>query len=96
MIDTVRILGKTYTITKAEKFMEVDGRVLGQIDYTKQTIKLEDKMNVECEKVTLLHEIMHGVFYQLGFDSECTNEHLIQSIATALYQVLSENKDLLV
>lgn len=95
MIDKVKILGKTYNIVKAERFMDCESRTIGQIDYTKQIIRLEDKMGVETEKVTLLHEIIHGILYQLGFDDEVNNEHLVQSLATSIYQVISENKGLL-
>ena len=43
------------------------------------------------EQVTLWHEVIHGIFSQLGFEAEAINEHLIQSLANALYQVLEEN-----
>ena len=43
------------------------------------------------EQVTLWHEVIHGIFSQLGFEAEAIIEHLIQSLANALYQVLEEN-----
>lgn len=90
MKKVVNILGLNYEILKVNQ-IDKDTRIIGQIDYLNQTIKIENGLNEEKEKVTLIHETIHGILHQLGFDEQ-SDEKLIQSLATGLYQVLKENK----
>lgn len=88
---SINILGTKYVL----EFVPIISReefLVGQIDYVNQKIQLLEDLGEDVVKVTLFHEILHGIFNQLGFSEEETNEHLIQSLATALYQVLKENK----
>lgn len=84
------ILGVPYKV-RVVPFISRDDLLVGQIDYFQQEILIIEGLSEEMFRVTLLHEILHGIFSQLGFDGEEENEHLIQSLATALFQVLSQN-----
>lgn len=89
-MNKVNILGVEYDI-KFVPYISRDELLVGQIDYFNQEILILEGLSKDLEKVTLLHEILHGVFTQLGFYDESNNEHLIQSIASAFYQVLCDN-----
>lgn len=89
-MEVVTILGVPYSV-KLVPVISLDELTVGQIDYLKQEILILEGLGEDLFQVTLLHEVLHGIFNQLGFD-EGNSEHLIQALATALYQVLRENK----
>ena len=89
-MEFVTILGVPYSV-RLVPVISLDELTVGQIDYLKQEILILEGLGDDLFQVTLLHEVLHGIFSQLGFDVE-NNEHLIQALATALYQVLRENK----
>ncbi len=89
-MESVTILGVPYSV-KLVPVISLDELTVGQIDYLKQEILILEGLGDDLFQVTLLHEVLHGIFNQLGFDEE-NNEHLIQALSTALYQVLRENK----
>ena len=90
MKEEISILGKIYKI-KYVKNINNDPDQFGEIDYLKQVIKIRKDCSPEYRESTLLHEVIHGILEQLGFDGENKNEHLICSLETGLYQVLKEN-----
>mgnify|MGYP007041251774 CR=1 FL=1 len=92
MIDqqTIEILGVPYRLKHVDTISREELRI-GEIDFLRQEILLLNGLEKEIERVTLWHEVIHGIFSQLGFEDEAVNEHLIQSLANALYQVLKEN-----
>ncbi|MCP1225713.1 hypothetical protein [Sebaldella sp. S0638] len=90
MLKEINILGKIYKIKYVKKINN-DSDQFGEIDYLKQVIKIRKDCSPEYQESTLLHEIIHGILEQLGFDEENKNEHLICSLETGLYQVLKEN-----
>jgi len=87
MIDSVDILGLTYTI-RIVPIIDKDTHTLGQIRYVEQEILLEDGMPEQRSNQTLMHEILHGILEQLGYDDLNENEERVQGIASALYQTL--------
>lgn len=86
----VNILGSTYKVDFVDSISRDELR-LGETDYLNQTIKILSGLHSDLETVTLIHEILHVIFNQLEFDEE-NNEHLVQSLATSLYQVFNENE----
>ena len=86
----LKILGSTYQVYFVNSISR-EKLQIGETDYLNQRIKILTGLHAELEKVTLIHEILHVIFDQLEFD-EGNNEHLVQSLATALYQVFNENK----
>lgn len=86
----VKIFGETYEVIEQEI---IDNMVekIGLIDHMQNKIYIKKSLSEDKKKVTLIHEILHGVLSQLGFDEEHDNEHLIDSLATALYQVFKSN-----
>lgn len=87
----VRILGREYNINYTE-----DLKPLGQCDVEECTIQVRTNVHPVEEADSLLHEIMHGVFYltDVGFSAE-QEEHVVRKLATGLIQVFMDNPNLL-
>lgn len=83
----MKILSLEYEIIE-EKIIDNDNDVLGGINYVTQKIHIKKTLSKEHKKIVLLHETLHSILQQLGFDEENDNEHLIDSLSTAIYQVL--------
>lgn len=80
MIDKVKIGWKEYKISKEEKcsILVVEGaEFYGQISYDKQMIYLRKENSEEQDKVTLIHEVLHGI-------SEMYNLNLSEDIVKRL------------
>lgn len=90
MKNQINILGAKYEIEFVD-YISKEELKIGEVDYLNQEIKIMNGLSDDIQKVTLWHEILHAVLNQLGFE-EAENEHLVQSLATAIHQVLSENK----
>lgn len=86
----VKIFGETYEVIEQEI---IDNMVekIGLIDHMQNKIYIKKSLSEDKKKVTLIHEILHGILSQLGFDDEHDNEHLIDSLSTAIYQVFKSN-----
>ncbi|AZO96141.1 hypothetical protein [Halocella sp. SP3-1] len=67
---------------------ENDKELYGIIHHTQDEIEINTKSSVEKQKVSILHEVMHGidVTYQIGLSEEQT-----EVLATGIYQVLKDN-----
>ena len=90
-MNQIKILGIEYKLEEVEQ-VNKNQRLFGEIDFVNQTIKIEKDLNEDRKKQVLLHEILHGICEQLGIEEINNNETLIQSISSALYQVLKDNK----
>lgn len=90
----INILGVNY---KKEEVDIIDDNfeICGQIDYHKQKIKIKKDLGKDIKKVTLLHEIIHGIFENSGQRELNTNEDLINSLANSIYQIFKNNNELI-
>ena len=43
-------------------------------------------MSKEHKLETLCHEIVHGIFFHLGYNEYAVNEQLVQALGNAIYQ----------
>ncbi len=87
----LRILGITYTVKEVSQIND-DETLVGICRYQSAEILIKSGISEQDKNITLLHEIMHAILAQLGFDEENDDEKLIKSLSTALYLVLSENE----
>jgi hypothetical protein len=66
----------------------------GDIDEWTLTIQIRDDIAIDQQKVTLLHEILHGcdnLFSHNGMDKDSAEEY-ISRISAALFDVLRSNR----
>lgn len=90
----IKVLAKVFDVLDATKLTDPGGSddiVLGEVDHAQETICLETNQSQRNRDITLLHEITHAIFEQLGFRKECDNEHLVSALSIALYMLLTEN-----
>lgn len=70
---------------------EGDGFILGKVNFTNNTIQLDQGLCDTLKMQTLIHEIMHAVFFQTGQQEAQNNEAVCQAAAAGLMSVLQEN-----
>lgn len=86
----VKIMATEYDLEEVEQIDKYQ-RLLGQIDYVEQTIKIDKNISEDMKKEVLLHEILHGILEKLGFEGINSDEQKVHSIASTMYLVLKEN-----
>ena len=89
-----RIGNMFYKVVYEEKLILNGQQCLGLIDYDSHTIKIDDKVqDSQNFKLTLMHEITHGLLYENGLHDLNTEEN-VDAISKALYQFLTDNMDI--
>ena len=93
MIDSVKIDSVVYDIVVTDKTIVVDGRECkGSIDYNKNIIKIADFLGEGQSKVTLMHEIVHGMAFERGIKFDGTGEEtIVDELGKAMLQVMRDN-----
>ena len=89
-IKKIKLMATTYDVEEVEQIDKYQ-RLLGQIAYTDQIIKIDKNISEDMKKEVLIHEIFHGVLEKLGYNDLNEDEQKVQSIASTLYLVLKEN-----
>lgn len=90
--ETVKIGWRTYTVIQDEhRSGENGGDLLGEIAYEAGKIYLWDKQDEESKRITLLHEIFHGIMYFMGRGDLRRDEHFITALTENFYQVMKDN-----
>lgn len=84
---SINILGIEYNVLE-QNIIESNPELMGMIDTHLQKIYLKSNLSEDVKNQTLLHEIIHAIFQQLGF---IENEQVIQQLATSIYRVFKEN-----
>lgn len=83
--DKVSILGIDYDVMREELETEE-----GYISPKKQRIVLCTGLSSQKEQQVFLHEVVHGLFDQLGYSELYEDEHLVQGLAIGLHQMLAD------
>lgn len=87
----VKIGGLKYSVSEVEDLAheERSPGLLGCIDYHQLTIKVEKDLNPKMQEQTLVHELVHGVFVEAGYEQH--EEEMVNRIGKVMYQVLKDN-----
>lgn len=88
LLKKVKIGGIEYKVKEIEG-MEEEFDLLGQILYTRGTIKVDADLATDRKEQVLVHEILHGVFFEAGIEEQ--DEDMINRVAIILHQVLKDN-----
>lgn len=67
----------------------------GACDYKNHIMYVSDEMSYDEQVQTLLHEIMHAIFYETGHATLRDNEDAVEASANGMYSVLRANPKLL-
>jgi len=93
--EVLKIGWRKYTIQEDKEKRDSAGDCLnGEIDYSGHVIYLNNEYSNEQMKVTLIHEILHGIFYKQGHSEWCHNENLVNGLAEGLYELIIDNPNL--
>ena len=92
---TIKVGGFIWTIQEDEK-IATEGSVYGSTHHGKQQIFIDPDISQQKKEQTLLHEIMHTVFWQSGLnfryrENKDFEEDVVTSLSMGLYQVLKDN-----
>jgi hypothetical protein len=84
----LNILGVIYTVEEVEVVNKTEPR-RGEINFLTNEIKIDKNMPTSLKEQVLMHEVLHATFDLLGFSELAENEEKVQSIATALHQIIT-------
>lgn len=91
----VRVGPYTYTIEYRDNVCDSEPDLFGLTLSREQRIFISSRQTIECERDTLLHEVMHAVFASSGLFKEVDNEErVVATLATWLTMVLQDNPQL--
>jgi Zn-dependent peptidase ImmA (M78 family) len=91
----VKIGWREYEVIQGEhRSGDGGGDLYGEIQYEQNTIFIWDKLDHDNKAVTLLHEIIHGLFYMCGRTDLRNDEGLVTAVSEALYQIMLDNPDM--
>ena len=62
----------------------------GEVNFVECVIRIDKSLPLQLKRQVLMHEVLHAIFDLLGMGDLCQDENKVQSIATALHQVFSE------
>lgn len=86
---SVKVAGINYEVTKVEGILERFS-VLGQVNYHKGLIELDNSLSQDRQEQTFVHELLHATFKEAGYDEQ--DEGMIDRVSMVLYQVLKDNR----
>lgn len=87
---SIKIGARTYSVSITELF-DCGTNQTGVIDYRALTIGIRP-MAREAMEQTLLHEIIHGMLNDMGFDDH--DEFKVDAMANELHRIIKDNPTL--
>lgn len=67
---------------------EDEGYKWGECDYQTSVIKIWDKLSVEKQEQTFIHELTHAIAHEAGIDNQ--DENIINRFALVAYMVIKD------
>ena len=92
-VRSIKIGGLSFRVEFVQRLLSDDGntKLNGHIRYGPCLIQVEIENNEQVQKITVLHEIMHGILTQAGIEED--HEKLVEILAYGLFGVLINNPD---
>ena len=89
--EKVKIGGKVYTVTETKNLY------LGSVSHSAEILDADSEIHIypmekSAMEVAFLHELIHGIYYFLGYVKH--NEKKIEELAQALYMVIQDNPEI--
>ena len=81
----MKIGGHQYKINLVGEMKVKNGSIMGLHDCRTCTINIDKNLTESRQKETLIHEILHAVLTNAGFQEQ--DEHYIDTIANGLFQL---------
>lgn len=84
----VKVAGVNYQVHEVDGLIANDS-ALGRVLYHKTEIQLDCGMSVEKKEQVFIHELLHAIFNESGFEEQ--DEDMVNRLAITLHQVLKDN-----
>ena len=92
----VKILNIDYDLKFEPRLINSDSRAMdGEIRYNGSTIKIDQNVTIDRQKMAFLHEIVHGFNEQLYLISDEEIEKFCDIIANLAYRFIKDNPDII-
>jgi hypothetical protein len=92
---SIRVMGKLYKL-RFIPTSPIEHNNLGQCDHKKMLITIEDDQIPVEELDTVIHEILHAIWYQMSIgEGPMEEEPLVRRTANGLLQIILDNPELL-
>ncbi|MGY0692627.1 ImmA/IrrE family metallo-endopeptidase [Virgibacillus sp. FSP13] len=85
----IKVAGIDYEIKEVDGLADEHG-LGGLILYEKGIIKIDSSMCKDKKEQVFVHELLHSIFNEAGYDEQ--NEDMVNRLSIVLYQVLKDNK----
>lgn len=88
--NTIIICGMAYEVVETE-IVSKEELANAEIDLFHGIINVDSTMTDDRKKISLIHEVLHGICDGLGLSELGQNESAIQGIASSLYNTFKGN-----
>jgi len=86
----LKILGMKFEVEEVD-IVDKHDPSLGLVDYWENTIRIDKNLPKDLKNQTLLHEVIHAIWWLLGYKEEAEDEQKVQGLATALHSFVKDN-----
>ena len=90
----VKIAGQVYTIQEMPKGWHGQSNSYGQCDTEKLLIHLATQIPSTRKAETLLHELLHAIYYEYGVNHADDEEATVHILSAGLFQVFKDNPEI--
>lgn len=90
----IRVNGIEYKVKVVKRLEDNDNSLWGISLYKKNTIKIRKGLTNQKQQQTLMHELTHVMFHEMGLDEQADDEKLVNQLGNAFYQLLADNPNL--
>jgi len=90
----IKVGGALYIVQEVEGLQRKYG-LFGQVDFSDCVIQIDADLTTERKEQTLVHEVLHAIMFEAGYNPEEQDESLVNRTSNVLHQVLAENLPLL-
>lgn len=84
----INICGVKYTIVQVDE-VDNDPSCLGLCIYRETLIQIKKGLSTERKKQVLVHELLHAMLYEAGYDEH--EEEQVKNLSIVINQVISQN-----
>jgi hypothetical protein len=92
--DKVKIGGVVFDVKKNVERLDMGPNYSANILFTKATIEICCGQDEQVNHRDFLHEVVHGIFWNLGDRENQGDEMLVDKLAGALHQLIVDNPEM--
>lgn len=91
MVESIRVGAIDYNIgyiNLSTRMDDVNGKSMGFCIFEENLIEINNSMDIERQKQTIIHEMVHAMFFEMGLEDD---EDVVNRLGIVLHQVLKDN-----